>query len=543
MREPRIRPLLVPALLLTVAAGCAPHPAPSPPTPLAEGPDTRGFTILAVNDVYRIGGADEGATGGIPRIRTLRSRLEAQGEVLFLHGGDFLFPSLLSRRFDGRQMVDLMNLLDGSSPGFDDRMFVTVGNHETEKTSREDVALLRSRIEESEFGWLVANLEFEEDGAGHPLVEEPNLQPSALLELGGVTVGVFGVTTVMTEAEYIRAVGDPVAAGTEATTRLRAAGAEVVVGLTHLNRSVDARLAAAPNGPDLIIGGHDHDASHELVAGRWILKADAEARTATVARVELARDGSVRVRPELVPLDGSIPPDETAQARVQQWEDDFARQFCPTPGCLDERLGLTNVPLHGEELRIRGRETNLGNWVADMALGSFAQQGAQIAFLNAGGLRLNQDLPAGTVLTRRHVEELFAYPSPLRLLRIDGATLQRVASHAVEHWPGVGWWLQISGFAFRHDPTTGTISDLSWPDGRCIAPDDSILAVTVDYLVNPERDQDGYTMLSPQHVVAEGRDLKEVVIERLRDHGDEGIRPVREGRICQDDTPCLATGC
>ena len=93
-----------------------------------------GFTIIGINDVYRIEGVDEGANGGLARVRSLRTELEkANPNVLLLHGGDFLFPSLLSRQYNGKHMIEILNLLDGDSKGFDDRMFVTFGTHEFEK--------------------------------------------------------------------------------------------------------------------------------------------------------------------------------------------------------------------------------------------------------------------------------------------------------------------------------------------------------------------------------------------------------------------------
>ena len=49
---------------------------------------------------------------------------------------------------------------------------------------------------------------------------------------------------------------------------------------------------------------------------------------------------------------------------------------------------------------IRKVETNFGNWLADQAREAFAHEGAQIAFLNAGSLRLNQDLAPGATIRR-----------------------------------------------------------------------------------------------------------------------------------------------
>ncbi len=202
---------------------------------------------------------------------------------------------------------------------------------------------------------------------------------------------------------------------------------------------------------------------------------------------------------------------------------------------------------HGEENKIRGRETSLGGWIADRMLAAFAPCGAQVAFLNAGTLRLNQDLAAGSTLTRRQVEELFGFPSPLHLIRMNGKLLLQTAKQSVRGWPGSGTWLQIAGWAFVHDSggkaATGLVR-LAPSGALPVDPDEEILAVTGDYLVNPGGDQDGYTFLPTEEVPgcpASGKDLKELVIEALRAAEPEGIAPRTEGRICQGaEGPCLA---
>lgn len=52
----------------------------------------------------------------------------------------------------------------------------------------------------------------------------------------------------------------------------QAAGADVVVALTHMRWPSDEALAAAKTGIDLILGGHDHDVGRRLVEGTWIVK-------------------------------------------------------------------------------------------------------------------------------------------------------------------------------------------------------------------------------------------------------------------------------
>ncbi len=554
------RRLFATAALLLLGA-CVSTGPQSPRQARQAAPGTRTAVLMAINDVYRIEGLEEGRVAGLARVRSLRKELERDHpDMLLLHGGDFLFPSFASRMYNGEQMVAVLNDLDGDTSAFDDRMIAVFGNHELEKGKMKDAPMLAKRIGESQFRWLDSNIIFKSGEDGRPLVDSPNLIKSALVHSGGIAIGIFGLTIPIEGIQYADFAG-PVGVARDLTAQLRAQGAEVVIALTHLNAADDRELleTLGDAGPDLIVGGHDHEKMAIQVGRRLILKADADARTATVIHLSLAADGKLDVAHEFRPLSDATPaPDPDTLSLVADWQARHAQAFCAkanaSPGCLEELYGSTRTPLEAEETKIRNQETSAGDWVADLMKKEMEPCGAQVAFINSGSLRLNQDLPAGTKITRRHVEELFGYETPLRLVRIDGAILQQVIEQAVRGWPGSGTWLQISGFAWVHDTagkkTTGLT--LLTPQGpRLVRPDEEILAAVDDYLVNPEiGDQDGYVMLDPSRIVrscaADGRDLKQVVVDALRAANPEGIAPKAEGRICQPgrpgqpaDRPCL----
>ena len=550
---------LAQACLATAAAllyGCA---AAHPPQPAVAHGRTRTAVILAVNDVYRIEGVEAGTTGGIARLRTLRRELESRHpDLLVLHAGDLLFPSLLSRTFNGEQMINTLNVLDGDSAAFDERMFVVFGNHEFDLVQRSQAGILDRRVEESQFRWVNGNVVFAAGDDGQPLVAAGNLARRWIVDSGGIRVGIFGLTIDSRRPEYAREFLDPIATARELAAGLRRDGAEVVVALTHLNARDDRRLLATlgADGPDLVVGGHEHEHLACEVGGRLVLKADADARTASVIELTLGPDGKLATTHRLEALSAGVAEDCAVRGKVDAWLARHEGFFCgqqpastspPDPRCLGEVLGRSETRLEAEESKIRGTETNLGDWVADRMVEAFAPCGAQVAFVNSGSLRLNQDIPAGPI-TRRTVEELFAYPAPMHLLRIDGRTLERVAAHSIDGWPGAGNWLQISGFAFTHDTVRRTVSgvELETAGGRRpVRPDEEILAVTLGYLFDTGGDRDGYTMLDPSLVVRDcpvnGRDLKgEVVIPALRaSAGATGgaIAPRVAGRILQQPAP------
>ncbi len=158
LRGAASRPRWASLALVALLAGCAGSPQPAQVPPLASpaaSPAATGFTILQINDTYKIEGLRAGAEGGLARVRTLRKELESEGRpVLVLHAGDFLFPSVMSKYLQGVPMVDALNLLDGNA-GFDERLFVTPGNHEFDNP---ELALLSDRIAQSKFTWITSNV-------------------------------------------------------------------------------------------------------------------------------------------------------------------------------------------------------------------------------------------------------------------------------------------------------------------------------------------------------------------------------------------------
>lgn len=516
------------------------------------------LTVLLINDIYRINGVDDGAAGGLARVATLRKKLEQkESDLLVLHAGDILFPSMLSRSYKGEQMIDVLNMLDGDETAFDDDFYVTFGNHEFDKSQRKDAPMLDQRIDESEFTWLSSNIRFRRGKGGNPVVSAKHLKPYELIERNGMQIGIFAVTTDVKIPAYVSSIKDPVETARKMTAKLRADGADLVIALTHLTMKEDINLleTLGNDGPDIVFGGHEHVKLTENVNGRYVFKADAEARSALVARIKVNPGAAPTVKFKYHELDWRVRADPVVQMRVDEWIEKHDQDFCssknlPT-GCLEKPIGKTAVTLIGEELQIRSKETNLGDWVADQAISAYKADGAQIAFLNSGGLRLNQNLLPKSDITRQTLSELFAYPAPLHLIKINGAMLKRVIEHSITGWPGEGRWLQISGFAWRHGTQDGSVEDITLltDEGpHLIQPDEVILAVVNNFLLDPALgNQDGYSMLSKSLIVSQpdaAPNLGDLVIDALKDAGSKGIAPKVEGRICsmpqEQGEPCLA---
>lgn len=147
--------------------------------------------------MYRIAGIDNGDTGGLARVRALRKEIENKYEhVLFLHAGDFLHPSFMSKQDNGLAMIKTMNMLDGAAKQFDANMLVTWGNHEFDKNRMRHVPLMNNLLAQSEFTWLDSNITWTSSDQ-QPTIQADNMKDHQMLQFGETTVGVFSFTSTL----------------------------------------------------------------------------------------------------------------------------------------------------------------------------------------------------------------------------------------------------------------------------------------------------------------------------------------------------------
>lgn len=485
-------------------------------------PPTR-FKILQLNDVYKIEGLAGGTSGGLARVRSLREQLESDGSpVLVLHGGDVLFPSVASKYLDAKQMIDVMNLLDGDATAFDPALIVTFGNHEFDPR---DPNLLPSRIAESQFQWIATNT-MKCSSAETCEGQYDKTERYIVRDIDGTRVGIFGVLYPL-EKPYAKTT-DVKAAARTAVETLRGQGARVIVAVTHQDMPDDEQLVREVDGIDVVIGGHDHLFLQSRVDGTWITKADADAKSVIVYDITVPSRGPIRTAPLRVVLDTTVPKDEAVDARVQQW---MATLSTKLGG--NETLAMTKNLLEGVEPAVRGRETALGNLLADAAR---AQMGTDVAVVNGGGIRINDDIPPGPI-TRYDMEGIFYYANGLVAFRATGQQLLDMLRNSVSRVDaGDGRFLQVSGLRFSYGKRNGAYTvDAADVEvgGRPLDVNATYTIATSDYMYE-RGTEDNYEIFSdanrpPKVNQEQEADFRKTVEEYLRKAGTVDVDI--EGRI------------
>ncbi len=523
--------------MVIVVSACQ-HASQKPnPAPETNEQESR-LTIMSINDVYRTAGIDGGKTGGLARVRALRKQLAEKNEhVLLLHAGDFLHPSFASKQDNGASMIQIMNHLDGAFDNFDEHMVVTFGNHEFDKSKAKYANLMHGLLDDSEFTWLDSNIHWNKD-----FTPPAQVKRTLIKSYGDLTVGIFSFTTDMQHPEFIDTFDDFKQTAEHYVPQLRAQGADVIIALTHQWLQDDVAMMQLPESsrPDIIFGGHEHFAQLENVNNRWIIKADADAASAAVIEVVKTPQSVSIEQPVIVPLDQSVTEDKYTARWVAALNQSIDQEYCrkiqhKSEQCLSAEVGKTLVPLVAEETEIRRFETNLGDLLADLVLNAYQSCQADMAFLNSGSIRLSQNIPAGDAITQKHLEEMFPYPSDLRVIQVNGQKIQEMLNHSVSAWTANGHWLQMAGIAFIHDSDQETASHIhALRNDQAIQPDDTFNIVLPFYLISDQTDHDGYDMINESmELPCEGpiNDVKALFKQHLSDN-PQGISPEKKGRIC-----------
>ncbi|MFL9827372.1 thiosulfohydrolase SoxB [Rhodoplanes sp. SY1] len=384
-----------------------------------------------------------GRLGGLDRVATIVQaiRSERENRVLLLDGGDTWQNSYTSLATKGQDMVDCMALLkpDAMTAHWE---FTLGAERVKEMVGKLGFPFLCQNVRESEF-------------------QDEVFKGSAMFERGGVKVAVIGQALPYTPIANPRWMIPDWSFGIREkelqaeVDKARAAGAGLVVLLSHNGFDVDRKLAGRVSGIDVILTGHTHDALPAPVqVGKTILIASGS-HGKFVSRIDLdVRDGAVKgVRHKLIPvLADVITPDAAMAAAI-------ARHRAPHETMLGEVVGKTATTLY--------RRGNFNGTLDDVICDALlAERDAEIAL--SPGFRWGPTLLAGQSITREDVYNATAmtYPAAYRMT-MTGARLKEVLEDVADNIFNPDPYLQQGGDMVRVGGLSYTI-DVGKPIGSRI---------------------------------------------------------------------------
>jgi sulfur-oxidizing protein SoxB len=292
--------------------------------------------------------------------------------------------------------------------------------------------------------------------------EDRVFPPSKTFERGGIKIAVIGQAFPFTpianprwmfpkwtfgirEADLQKEVDDA-----------RAAGAALVVLLSHNGFDVDAKVAEVVSGIDVILSGHTHDAVPEPTRiGKTLIVATGS-NGKFVSRLDLdVQDGAIKAyRYRLIPVFAdAIKPDAATAAIIERHRAPYAKD-------LARVLGKTETLLY----RRGNFDGTLDNVICDAIL---AQRDAEIAL--SPGIRWGTSLLPGQDITFEDITNATAmtYPACYRMM-MDGKRLKEVLEDVADNLFNPDPFYQQGGDMVRTGGLGYTI-DVSKPIGQRIS--------------------------------------------------------------------------
>lgn len=482
------------AVLAALLGGCAVQPAPLPAgvveVQLATLNDFHGNLEPSkyVWDSVRNGDARTVMAGGIDTLgAALQAWRKQDPELLLVGAGDLIgaSPAISSMWADEPTMaaMDLLGLRAS-----------TVGNHEFDAGR---IELLRQQKGGCKSPRADKACKFEPDYAGAKftylaanvidMVTRKPILPAYKIETAhGVKVGFIG-TVLRETAETSLASGiaglqfiDEADAINRQLPELRKQGVGVFVVLLHQGGTTvekfDQQDCSQLTGPvvdvvkrldpaiRVVVSGHSHKGYLCRVDGRLVTQSDSAGHV--MARIKLRVDtGTNTLRDasatQEVMVPGTWPADPALEAYLKKARERSAAR-------LARPVAALAVPGVGRDLDDSG-ESALGDLVADSVLAAGRPFGAQIAFMNNGGIRKDLETGAGNVVAFGHAQVVLPFGNKLVVMNLKGWQIQDLLEQqwigGRDSWRGL---LQVSdGFSYQWDARRG--------EGSKVVPDSVML--------------------------------------------------------------------
>lgn len=366
--------------------------------------EAHAFTSLDFENAART----YGKVGGFAHMATLVKKVRASRPgALLLDGGDTWQGSATALWSNGQDMVDACKLL-----GVD----VMTGHWEF-TLGAERVQQIVNNDFKGKLDFVAQNIKTNDFG-------DQVFKPYVMKQINGIPVAIIGQAFPYTPIANPRHMIPDWSFGIQddnmqiVVNEARAAGAQVVVVLSHNGMDVDLKMASRVSGIDAIMGGHTHDGvpAPSIVknAGGQTLVTNAGSNSKFLGVLDFdVRGGKVvGYKYKLMPVFANLIDPDAAMAEL------IKKVRAPYEAKLAEKLAVSEGTLY--------RRGNFNGTFDQLILDALMEvKGADAAF--SPGFRWGTSLLAGEAITMEHLMDQTAITYPqTSLTEMTGTTIKEI---------------------------------------------------------------------------------------------------------------------
>lgn len=411
---------------------------------------TQDVVVLFTSDVHC--GVDQGF--GYAGLAAIRDNFAKTNHVVLVDDGDSIQGEPIGTMTTGESNIELMNAV-----GYD---IAIPGNHEFDYGMDRFLELTKK----ANFPYISANFMHN---------DELVFSPYVIKEFDGVKIAFVGISTPKTitssTPKYFQdengnfvytfcqdETGEKLyAAVQKAVDDARAEGAAYVVALGHLGIEAECtpwmstEVIANTTGINALLDGH----SHSILEQEKVLNKDGEEVLLSACGTKLQAIGYLRIAKDGTLSTGLYKWDnKTSLPALLGLDNEVAKTVNEAMSALNDKLGevvaksavdlVINDPVATDTRIIRTAETNLGDLCADAYRN---QSGADIAFVNGGGIRVK--IAAGDI-TLNDILRVHPFGNEMCVVEATGQQVLDALEWGARAVPGEnGGFLQVSGLTYE----------------------------------------------------------------------------------------------
>lgn len=390
---------------LILVMGCLHISSIASPVIALEEPSN--IRIIYISNMPNVNGDNE--MPSLAKVATFIEEERAKNpNLIFLHGGDSLAPSILSSLDRGAHIIDLLNSLNPDLMSISKREF----------SYGEDVLIIRSQ--EAVFPFVSNNLR--ELTTGDPY---PYFDPSLMIDVNGVKVGIISSTSAAAVTRYSAKNTlflDMMDSTKQTAAKLRAQGADIIISM-YDDKKEGLEALIEDGHVDILFETSFYQENANIPFNPRFLHHDL--RTGYISRLDIQFDPNSEEKVKVISFERV---DISNTVEKPETKDLINSYIEPLSLLLDMELGHFDTSFNYSRDTVRTGEDAFANFIVDV-MRDYTK--TDIALLNGGAIRGAKTFTAGENITRRDIQSALPFRNTVTSIDVTGQEILNAIEHGV----------------------------------------------------------------------------------------------------------------